>query len=143
MGKLSNRYAKIKPYFTAQELYRGFDTRILDKYVTKWDKDSQDLAGKLLIRCFCEILLDVIDNNAIFVLPLTFDHYSEIYLKKFSDKEFIELYKKGRWRNMDFIKSEWTAYMPTYHRRVKNRLVEKPLYVTGMLKEHLDKKNMM
>ena len=125
--------------FTADELFIGLNPKLLKRAVRKsYYSTSKYLAGRLFRDCFYEILLDIIENNVTFVLPLKFGDYGELSIEHVSDGEFIQAYKKGAFRGVDFIKSQFTGNTIMYRystKRMKNR--RKPVYVGGELGEKL------
>ena len=127
----SNLYVRPKYYLNSSELFKSFPRGILDKYVTPWYGEDTELAGEIFTRCFYEVLLDVINNDAIFVLPLKND-YAEINMTTVSGDDFIKAYKNGKFQNIDFVKSNFSASYPTY---VNKRGKSVTLYVTGWLRD--------
>jgi hypothetical protein len=84
--------------------------------------------------------LDIIENNVTFVLPLKYGNYAEIYMKQFSDEEFKKLYKYGKFKNIDYVLSQFTGNELVY--KYSTRTVdtkEKPIYVNKELKKLIDK----
>jgi hypothetical protein len=84
--------------------------------------------------------LDIIENNVTFVLPLKYGNYAEIYMKQFSDEEFKKLYKYGKFKNIDYVLSQFTGNELVY--KYSTRTVdtkEKPIYVNKELKKLIEK----
>jgi hypothetical protein len=68
--------------FNSRELYNGLNPKLLKgRWVKNRYKDRKNLAAKIFDDCFYEILLDIINNNVTFVLPLRFGNYGEISMK--------------------------------------------------------------
>ena len=85
-------------------------------------------------------LWDIIENNVTFVLPLKYGNYAEIYMKQFSDEEFKKLYKYGKFKNIDYVLSQFTGNELVY--KYSTRTVdtkEKPIYVNKELKKLIEK----
>lgn len=81
--------------FTAKDLFAALPQKLLRGiWVKKRFKDRKVLAAKIFEDCFHMILLDIINNNVTFVLPLKFGNYGEISMKSFSEEKFKEVYKK-------------------------------------------------
>lgn len=79
------------------------------------------------------VLNDVIDNNVTFQLP-TGSRKCEIHMQTIKGEDFKHLRRKGKWRNVDFLKSLFTGnqlglymYSPKRPPRVKNIYVNKEL----------------
>lgn len=84
--------------------------------------------------------MDIIENNVTFVLPLKYGNYAEIYMKQFSDEEFKKLYKYGKFKNIDYVLSQFTGNELVY--KYSTRTVdtkEKPIYVNKELKKLIEK----
>ena len=128
--KASNQFVKSKNYMTAQEIMQAWPKWILDKYVTRWEIDDRDLAGKILIQIFYEILLDVIANNATFVFPIN-GEYAEITLSEVCDEKFKKYYKEGLFQFVDWVNTQFTVKLPEY----KINGFRKPIMVSGILRE--------
>ena len=126
-----------KHTFSTKDLFSNLKSNIIkDKWIKNNYKDYKNFATEVFTKCFYEILLDIINNNITFVLPLKFGNYAEIYMKQFSDEDFKKLYKKGKFNNIDFIQSQFTGNQITYkynNKHVKNK--EKSIYVNKDLNQ--------
>lgn len=117
--------------FSAEDLYLKVNKKLF-KNVRKnkqW-KNKQALGAFIFTECFHEILLDIINNNVTFVLPLRFGKYAELCMENISGEKFKEAYAKGAFNKIDFVKSEFSANRPAF--RYKNRegiLKSKPIYL--------------
>lgn len=134
-------YGMLKHAFSIDEIYTGLNNKLLrGRWVKNRYKDRTVLASKIFKDCFYEILLDIIDNNITFVLPLRYGNYAEIYMKQFSDDDFKRVYKKGKFNNIDFVLSQFTGNQLTF--KYSTRTVgyrEKPIYVNKELKKLIEK----
>ena len=73
-------------------------------------------------------------------MPLKYGNYAEIYMKQFSDEEFKKLYKYGKFKNIDYVLSQFTGNELVY--KYSTRTVdtkEKPIYVNKELKKLIEK----
>lgn len=59
-------------------------------------------------------MLDIINNNVTFVLPNTYGNDAEIYIEEFSGDRFKEMYQRGSFSKVDYVKSEFSAYRVMY-----------------------------
>lgn len=100
---------EVRHAFNTYELFSGFNRKLKVKR-SHWWKDQKLLAANIFNDCLYEILLDIINNNVTFVLPLSMGRYAEITTEEVSGEKFKELYKAGSFRNVDFVRSEFTAY---------------------------------
>lgn len=70
----------------------------------------RDVLIKQIFReCFKIIIDDIIDNNITFNLP-TSGKKSNIHMRKIRGNEFKNLRKSGKWRDVDFLESNFTGY---------------------------------
>ena len=61
----------LKPSFSTEELFINLSPKLLSNTAVKnRNLDRKVLAKEIFNRCFYKILLDIIDNNVTFVLPL-------------------------------------------------------------------------
>lgn len=134
-------YGMFKHAFSTEDLYAGLNNKLLkNKWVKNRYKDKKQLAARIFKDCFYEILLDIIDNNVTFVLPLKYGNYAEIYMKQFADDAFKRLYKYGKFKNIDFVLSQFTGNELVYKYNTQSiGMKEKPIYVSKDLKEKIEK----
>jgi hypothetical protein len=84
--------------------------------------------------------LDIIKNNTTFVVPLRYGEYAEICIERIDGDEFKDMYRKGSFRNIDYITTNMGAYRMRYKYRLKNgTMVSKPIYLSKELNELLIK----
>ena len=69
---------------------------------------------KLVRKVFREnvklIINDIINNNVTFWLPLTGSKKCNIHMRRVQGKEFQNLRKSGKWRDVDILKSMFSGY---------------------------------
>lgn len=124
-------------YFSAHELFEGLNKKILKN---KHIKNKKLLAAKIFTECFYEILLDIINNNITFVMPLRFGNYGEICMKQISGDKFKEVYKAGKFRNLDYVLSQFTGNQLVYKcTKRTGTITEKPIYVNQTLNKLITK----
>lgn len=127
--------------FTEKDLFRGYNVDVIcEKVVKRKNKSRKELCSKIFADTFFEILLDIIKNNTTFVVPLRYGEYAEICIEPIEGDEFKEMYKKGSFKNIDYVASQFTAYMVKYKYRLRDgRMKTKPIYLTKELNELLTK----
>ena len=74
------------------------------------DGDKRSLAASIFTRGMQLIVEDIIENNVHFLLPTLGSNESYLYMKKSSGKDFKEAFKRGKWRDVDFLSSNFTGY---------------------------------
>lgn len=134
-------HLQFKHAFSADELYTGLNNKLLKgRWVKNRYKDRKQLAANIFKDCFYDILLDIIENNVTFVLPLKYGNYAEIYMKQFADEEFKRVYKYGKFNNIDFVLSQFTGNSLVYKYNTHTvGTKEKPIYVNKDLKKLIEK----
>jgi hypothetical protein len=134
-------YGMFKHAFSAEELYAGLNKKLLrGRWVKNRYQDRKQLASNIFKDCFYEVLLDIINNNVTFVLPIKYGNYAEICMKQYSGEEFKKLYKWGKFSNIDFVLSQFTGNQLTFRYSTKNSgTKEKPIYVNKDLKKLIEK----
>ena len=127
--------------FTEKDLFRGYNVEVIrDRVVQRKKKSRKELCSKIFADTFFEILLDIIKNNTTFVVPLRYGEYAEICIEPIEGDEFKEMYKKGSFKNVDYVASQFTAYMVKYKYRLRDgRMKTKPIYLSKELNELLTK----
>lgn len=125
----------------SDDLFEGLNTRLLrNRWVKSKYKNRKALAAKIFEDCFYEILLDIINNNVTFVLPLRFGNYAEISMKQYSDINFKKLYNKGKFNDIDFVLSQFTGNQLVFkYIKYNKELKEKSIYVNKELKKLIQK----
>lgn len=103
--------------FNLKEVFKFFNfkrlkltTAVCHKYVGSRHKEI--LACKIMAYCIKLVIDDVIHNNATFFLP-TKKRKAYIKMKKVEQENFIKGRKKGKWRDVDFLASNFSGYQMT------------------------------
>lgn len=138
---LSQYYKRITNVFSEIDLFLRFKMPpVKNKWVLDHTPDMREFASKIFAECFYEILLDIIENNVTFVLPLGFGEYAEISVTQITDEDFIKSYKIGTFKDVDFVKSQFTGNRLVFTYRAKNGNAKRRfLSITGELKKLLVK----
>lgn len=121
--------------FTSQDLFDninfkkfGWSKNFYKLFKTdRWKK----VVGKIFTYFMYQVILDIIENNITFELPLTGKSYAEFYVKSFMDEDFKNLYRKGKWNEIEFLNLNFTGYQIYFKYKTKNRVEkEKPVYIS-------------
>lgn len=127
--------------FNLQDMFHNFKTNKLSiscKECVKLFKT--DVRAKVAQRIFKEsakiILQDVIDNNVTFELP-TGKQRASIYIKRFNEDKFVAGRKNGKWRDIDFLTSDFSGYQMVFEYITKGFKKEKPIYLSKYLKNQI------
>lgn len=124
------------------DLFIGFRYGdVKDKELRRKYKLYENLAGTIFADCLYEIVLDVIENNITFVLPLMGGSYGEICGMTSTEEEFIERYKTGFLSGVDYIKSGFTYNRIVFNFRTpKGKTRRSTICLYGDLKKRLLRK---
>lgn len=101
--------------FTSQDLFHNFpikklkmDYNLVKKIYS--DGDKRSLASSIFTRGLQMIVEDIIENNVHFLLPTIGSNEAYLYMKKTSGNNFKNAFKNGKWRDVDFLTSNFTGY---------------------------------
>lgn len=78
------------------------------------------------------VINDIIDNNVTFWLPLTGIRKCNIHMRPIRGEYFKKLMQAGKWKDLDFLKTNFTGYQPCMYLlgrrtpRIKNVCVDGP-----------------
>ena len=80
------------------------------------------------------IIDDIIDNSITFDFKLSKGTVAEIYIKEFSDEEFMKLKKKGLWKEIDYLATNFSGYQPMFKYQKAGYTLEKPIHLDNKRK---------
>ena len=108
------------------------------------DAHRDKLAQKIFKDHVKLVIKDIIENNTTFKLPLSGTRSAEIHMLKIDGDSFKNLRKGGKWREIDFIKSNFCGYrmglLITYpHRPVKTKYIYLNKELTDLITENTNK----
>lgn len=125
--------------FTSKELFDTFNLKLLNiptTIVRKLKMDClQDLCGAVLTYCLYLIILDIIENNVTFALPLFGNREACFYVKTFDGENFQKAYQAGKFKGVDFLNSNFRGYQIYFEYKYKGGWREKPIYINQTLKD--------
>lgn len=118
--------------FSAEDLYIDLDDKFLNGKKAKLRtelryKTRRRHAAAIFEQCFYTILLDIIENNITFVLPLHFGNYAELHISTIEDEKFKQMYKSGRFQNVDYVASEFSTSRMEFLYRYKGKTIKTPI----------------
>ena len=121
--------------FTSQDLFDninfaqfGWSNAFYKLFKTdRWKK----LVGMVFTYFMYLVILDIIENNITFELPLKGAAQGEFYVKAFTDDAFKNLYRAGKWKGIDFLNCDFTGYQIYFRYKTKHGdWKEKPVYIS-------------
>lgn len=121
--------------FSSQELFHNFpiDKLKMDYNTVKKiysDGDKRSLSASIFNKGMQLIVEDIIENNVHFMLPTTGSNEAYLYMKKTSGDNFKKAVRRGKWRDVDFLTSNFSGYQLALSIKSKKRPEkEKPIYL--------------
>ena len=121
--------------FSSREIFHNFP---IDKLKIDYDTvrniypdgDKRALSASIFNKGMQLIVEDIIENNVHFLLPTLGNNESYLYMKKTSGQDFKNLVRKGKWRDVDFLTSNFTGYQLALSVKSKKRPEkEKSIYL--------------
>lgn len=121
--------------FSSQELFHNFpinklkmDYNTVKKIYS--DGDKRSLSASIFTKGMQLIVEDIIENNVHFMLPTTGSNEAYLYMKKTSGDNFKKAVRRGKWRDVDFLSSNFSGYQLALSIKSKKRPEkEKPIYL--------------
>ena len=119
--------------FSARELFQNFPLKKLkmtqDQCVKQYpDGNKRDLASSIFSRSVEMVIDDIIENNTQFKFPTLGRTQAYLQMNRTSGDAFKHAFRNGKWRDIDFIKSDFNGYqikliMQSLKRPVREKLV--------------------
>ncbi len=102
------------------------------------DGSKRDLAESIFITHVQMVIDDIIDNNTYFKLPGLGRTQAYMYMKRTDGQKFKKAFKNGKWRDVDFITSNFSGYQLTLDMQSEKGLPrEKPIYLAPKDKQRI------
>ena len=121
--------------FSAQDIFHNFPINKLkmDYDTVKRvysDGDKRSLSASIFSKGMQLIVEDIIENNVHFLLPTLGSNEAYLYMNKTSGNDFRKAFKHGKWRDVDFLTSNFTGYQLALTVKSKKRPEKvKPIYL--------------
>lgn len=101
--------------FSAKDLFHNFPIEKLKMdYDTVRsiysDGDKRSLSASIFTKGMQLIIEDIIESNVHFLLPTLGSSEAYLYMNKTSGSDFKKAFKRGKWRDVDFLTSNFTGY---------------------------------
>ena len=95
------------------------------------DGNKRDLAASIFVRSLELVVDDIIENNVQFKFPGLGTTQAYLQMKRTSGDDFKHAFKCGRWRAVDFIKSNFCGYaLSLIMLSLKRPMREKTIYLS-------------
>lgn len=108
------------------------------------DGNKRDLAASIFVRSAELVVDDIIDNNIQFKFPGIGTTQAYLQMKRTKGKDFKDAFKRGKWKAVDFIKSNFCGYqlsliMQSLKRPAREKLIYLSKNKTEKLTEYTNK----
>lgn len=144
---MSKNYA-VGHSFMAKDLFMNFPVEKLKMSKEQCtqiysDGNKRDLAESIFISSVQMVIDDIIDNNTHFKFPGIGRTQTYMYMNKVTGNKFKKAFKNGKWRDVDFITSNFTGYQLVLDMQSEKRISrQKPIYLSAKDKQRIiDKTN--
>lgn len=104
------------------------------------DNHRNVLVEKIFKESLKIIILDIIQNNVTFWLPLTGGKKCNIHMRKVSGQEFKNLRRGGKWEDIDILKSMFSGYQLSLFMLGNRTPRIKSIYLNKSLQELISNK---
>ena len=125
--------------FTSMDLFDSKYKKKLGinmKHVRAYKQDMiKELCSQIFTYFFYLVVLDIIENNVTFVIPVTSNKMGRISVKCYEGEAFQNMYRKGCFNGIDFLASNFKGYRLMFQYEAKGDIREKSIYINGALKQ--------
>lgn len=123
------------------ELFLNFPNKKLKLSRKKCEKlignDHKEFIAKQVFKaCVKMVIDDMIDNNATFQLP-TRAKKAELYMKRYDGDSFVKCRQNGKFKDIKFLNSNFTAYQLAFKYQNAGVIKEKPIYLDPKNKQKI------
>lgn len=102
------------------------------------DGSKRDFAASIFADTLEMIVNDIIDNNVHFKFPGIGRTQAYLYMKRTTGEDFKKAFKKGKWRDVDFITSNFSGYQLAFRMESEKRTPrEKNIYLSTKEKQKI------
>ena len=129
--------------FRAKELFQNFPLGKMklskeDCIKQYSDGNKRDLAASIFVRAMEIIVDDIIENNIQFKFPGLGTTQAYLQMKRTEGSDFKDAFRRGKWRDIDFIKSNFCGYqLCLIMESLKRPMREKLIYLSKNKREKI------
>lgn len=140
----SNRQYATGCAFNTSHLFMNFPYKKLKINCKQCEKINGDRHRDILVKQIFRdnvnmVLNDIIDNNVTFQLPLNGYVKCDMHMARISGKDFQNLKRSGKWKDVDFLKSMFSAYQIVLNMKGKRTPRQKQVYVGKEMRDRITK----
>lgn len=127
--------------FTSQDIFDSAYKSKLGvnmKHVKAYKQDTiKELCSQVFTYFFYLVILDIIENNVTFVLPLNKhgNRTANISVKCIDGDKFQKLYSLGSFKGIDFLASNFKGYRLMFQYDSNTGVREKNIYINDKIKK--------
>lgn len=129
--------------FNSKELFQNFPLGKLKMTQEQCNKtfpdgNKRDLCASIFVRSLELVVDDIIENNVQFKFPGLGVTQAFLQMCRTTGEDFKQAFKRGKWRDVDFIKSNFCGYALKLIMQSKKRPVrEKNIYLSRNKKDKI------
>lgn len=100
------------------------------------ERHKVEVAKRVMRECVKLVMNDILENNITFKIPY---YNAEIHMEKISGENFKRARSKGAFEDIDFLKTNFTAYRPClymYGKRTRSKTIRMHKAYTKKLDEY-------
>lgn len=102
------------------------------------DGNKRDFAAGIFADSLELVINDIIENNVHFKLPTLGRTQAYMYMKRTSGDKFKRAFRRGKWRDVDFVTSNFSGYQIVLSMESKKRTPRtKLIYLAPKLKQKI------
>lgn len=126
---------------SASDLFKNFDISkikthhsiLKEHYKTR---EKKEMAVRVFLYAIYLIILDIIENNVIFVFP---NRFGRIQMGSIGQEQFKKARQLGKFKNIDYVVSNFTTCRLQFiFKGTNKKIVEKWLYVNSALRDKIE-----
>ena len=123
----------------AKDLFENFKSRkVTFSKDGTYVQHKKEKAASIFLTCVKLVIQDIIDNNVQFKLPPVGRGSSYLQMNRTTGEAFKRAFRAGKWRDVDFLTSDFTGYQIKYFMEHQNKPAkEKPVYLFTKYKDQI------
>lgn len=130
--------------FNTKHLFMNFPYKKLKINCKKCEEINGDKHRDTLVKQIFRdnvnmVLNDIIDNNVTFELPLNGQVKCDMHMDRVTGEDFQNLRRAGKWNDVDFLKSMFSAYQIVLNMKGKRTPRQKKVYVGKEMRDRITK----
>lgn len=130
--------------FNIKHLFMNFPYKKLKLNCKQCEEINGDRHRDVLVKQIFRdsvnmVLNDIIDNNVTFQLPLNGSVKCDMHMNRVTGEDFQNLRRAGKWQDVDFLKSMFSAYQMVLTMQGNRTPRTKKVYVGKEMRDRITK----